>query len=155
MKLPHEAWVAALGRTEPTIQKFVKKRVTQLVAVQQLFEEGARLGFERVDARLHTHISESFSLGQTAIVEDGLHDLRAAESQHQPNTNMSTTRAWSANVQKDLLGNANLFEQTPWRHETIAADKPQCVPPQAFAGSTHRKNNSMDMHDIVSTFPAG
>lgn len=155
MMLTHEAWVAALGRTEPTIQKLVKKSSMQWVAVQQLFEEGAGLGPERVDVHLHTHISESFSFGQIAIVEDGFHDLRAAGTQHQSNNHMSTTRAWSVNVQNGLLGKANLFEQIPWRHLTTAADEPQCVPPQAYVGSTHRKNTSVDMHDIVSTSPAG
>ena len=155
MRKTYEAWNAAQGRSEPTVQKFVKKSFMQWAAVRQFFEEAAELEFQSVGKHLYTHISESFLLGHTAIVEDGFHNLRAAETQDQANSTMSPTRAWCVNVQRNLLGEGNNFEQIPWRAETLNPNEPQSVPPQVYSGSTHRKKTSMDMHNIISTSPAG
>jgi hypothetical protein len=155
MKQTLEAWTAAQSREEAIIKKFVNKSFMKWSAVKLFFEEAANLEFKTVDEHLHSHISEVFALGQTAIVEDGFHHLRSAETRDQPNQRMSHNRVWSVNVQRDLLGKDNKYVQVPWRAETLTKDEPKSVPAQCFSGPTQRSKTSFDMSNFVSHSPSG
>ena len=145
-----QVWLEADKRTEKQVRSWCKRSWFQCVAVREVCEELAKVGFEYVPADVAAHLLEAFSTPPTSLCEHGFKFVRKAEDRDADHKTMSSSRIWLAPMHAQVMTSRHNYTEVEWRKQAVTSSDPRTLPPSIFKPCLQRQHTSFDMSGIVS-----